>query len=111
VEKVNVKVEKTEKICGFVKPEKCYAFDKICDDQFFFERENNMRHYVICVSCGFIPISMIDQDTKFTDLHCRCGNPAIYSSFSEDEILKIIDDTKVSTDFRDLLKDACNDIQ
>jgi len=66
-------------------------FVDICDDQLFFEREGNMRHYVICVLCGFIPLSKVVHDTKFSDLHCKCGNQAIYSSFTEEDILSIIE--------------------
>lgn len=72
---------KKKKVCGFI---------DICGDSSYFERSDNMRHYVICVSCGFIPLSMIDKDTKFLDLHCKCGNPAMYSSFTEEDILNII---------------------
>lgn len=67
--------------------EKTHSFFDIYDNQSYFEREDNFRYYIICVKCGFIPISMIDRDTKFLDLHCKCGNPAVYSPFTEEEIL------------------------
>lgn len=98
-------MEKTEN--EVVQKEKRYDFDQICDDQSFFERDGNMRNYFICVSCGFIPMSMIDKDTKYLDLHCKCGGPVVSSSFSEEEILEIIGDIKESAHFRNLLKDAC----
>lgn len=99
VENGDVKMEKTEKIDEFIKQEKGRDFIHICNNPLFFERECNMRHYAICVSCGFIPLSMIDRDTKFLDLHCKCGKFAIYSSFPEEEILVIIHNTRESMKF------------
>ncbi len=97
-------MEKMEKRCGVLKTEKKCDFTDVCDDPIFFEREGNMRHYIICTSCGFIPLSMVDQDTKYLDLHCKCGTPAVYASFSEEEILKIVESRTESERFADLLK-------
>lgn len=92
-------MEKTERLDDVVKTEKRYNFTVVCDDLSFFEREDNMRHYVVCISCGFVPLLMIDRDTKFLDLHCKCGSVAIYSSFAEEEILVMIRDAKESLNF------------
>ena len=73
-----------------IKKKKSKFFD-ICDDQSYYEREGNMRNYVVCHDCGFIPIAMIDRETKFLDLHCKCRSPAIWVSFTEEEMTKIID--------------------
>lgn len=89
--------------------EKRNDFVDVCDDESFFEREGNTRNYVICTSCGFIPMSMVDSETKFLDLHCRCGSVAIYASFAEEEILAMLGEILDSMKSKNLLKDdVCN---
>lgn len=93
-----------------VKKEKQVNFFDICDDQSYFERENNLRIYIICVKDGFIPISMVDKETKFLDLHCKCGYHAVYTSFTEEEILAMIDERDESSKSANLLKETLSSI-
>lgn len=102
--KGDVKMEK------LVKTEKRVNFFDICDDPSYFEREDNNRIYIICVKDGFIPLSMIDKDTKFIDLHCKCGMPAVYSPFTEEEILSMIDERVESRKNEKILKETLSSI-
>lgn len=90
--------------------EKRPNFFDICEDESYFEREHNMRFYVICVEHGFIQMSMVDRETKFIDLHCKCGRPAVYSPFTEEEILTMIDEREESIKKANLLKETLSSI-
>ena len=94
--KTDMKETKTKKI----------SFFDICDDQSYFERELNTRNYVVCPNCGFIQLSMVDRETKFLDLHCKCGSPATWASFSEEEIVKMVEDKIESDRCVEMMKDT-----
>ncbi len=64
-------------------------FIGICDDPRYFEIDGGFKNFIVCFKCGFIPIDNVDKNTEFVDLHCKCGNPASYTSFSEEEIVQI----------------------
>ena len=69
----------------------------ICNDQAYYmvDSDTKTRTYVMCPNCGFIPISKIDDNTKFIDLHCKCSNFAIYVTFTDEEILEMIENSYI----------------
>lgn len=30
-----------------------------------------------CINCGYIPVQQLDLETKFLDLHCKCGGAVV----------------------------------
>ena len=45
------------------------------------------RYYNLCVRCGYVPNDKQDvNNTKYLDMHCKCGNPITLAYFTEEEI-------------------------
>ena len=47
-----------------------------------FRKQGGRYH---CMNCGFISVHELDLETKYLDLHCKCGAPVIRVSQGIDE--------------------------
>jgi hypothetical protein len=64
-------------------------FYDIVNNPDYYERteDGQAKDFFICIDCGYIPKSKIDiEQTKFLDMHCKCGAPAILATFSLEEL-------------------------
>lgn len=64
-------------------------FYDIVNDPDFFERteDGQSKDFFICADEGYIPKTRIDNEqTKFLDMHCKCGAPAVLATFSLEEL-------------------------
>lgn len=62
-------------------------------DYFEINDDINGKDFFICIACGYIPKGKIDtEQTKFLDMHCKCGSAAILSSFGFEELEKMEND-------------------
>ena len=56
-------------------------------DYFEINKDISGKDFFVCIDCGFIPKNKIDtEQTKFLDMHCKCGCPAILASFGFEEL-------------------------
>jgi hypothetical protein len=70
-------------------------FCDIVNNPEFYDRTDDEqgKDFFICINCGYIPKSKIDtEQTKFLDMHCKCGCPAVLATFSLEELDFIIND-------------------
>jgi len=66
-------------------------YDIVNDGDYYeFEKINGERCYIYCQTCGYIPYSKLDNETKYLDIHCKCGDNCIYASFTEEEIAMMV---------------------
>lgn len=64
-------------------------FYDIVNNPDYYERtvDGQAKDFFICADEGYIPKSKIDTgQTKFLDMHCKCGAPAILATFSLEEL-------------------------
>ena len=70
-------------------------FYDIMNDPAYFEmtKDGQGKDFFICIDCGYIPKSKIDtEQTKFLDIHCKCGAAVILASFEFEELEKMVND-------------------
>lgn len=70
------------------KKNKVNFYDIVNNPDYFEKTEDGQaKDFFVCASCGYIPKSKIDtEQTKFLDMHCKCGEPAILVTFSLEEL-------------------------
>ena len=64
-------------------------FYDIVNNPDYFEKteDGHAKDFFICADEGYIPKNMIDNEqTKFLDMHCKCGAPVILATFSLEEL-------------------------
>jgi hypothetical protein len=76
------------------KKDKVNFYDIVNDPDYFdITDDGKGKDFFICAKCGYIPKSKIDtEQTKFLDMHCKCGCPAILATFSLEELDFMIND-------------------
>ena len=62
-------------------------FGDIINNSEYYEVTESGKRFFICAGEGYIPISKIDGDCKFIDLHCKCGQAIIPEEFSNWELI------------------------
>jgi hypothetical protein len=70
-------------------------FYDIVNNPDYFDMTDDVqgKDFFICSNCGYIPKSKIDtEQTKFLDMHCKCGSAAILATFSLEELDFMIND-------------------
>jgi len=72
-----------------------------------FEEEPQTRCYFLCLRCGYVPESKMDKEnTKYLDLHCKCGNAVQYADITDAEIQQMMNDEFESVRYSNLFKDV-----
>ena len=72
------------------------TFEEIQDDPKYYEVIEFTRFYNFCQRCGFIPLSRIDHNTKYLDVHCKCGCFVTYIDYTEEYLNQLKYDKKMS---------------
>lgn len=71
-------------------------FIDVVDNPAYFERDGNTRYYFICLKCGNVTKDHIDNNSKYLDLHGKCGNPMYYRDYTDKDIYKFKKDREES---------------
>lgn|SRR3990167_1744310 len=70
------------------KKNKVNFYDIVNNPDYYEKTEDRQaKDFFICIDCGYIPKNKIDTgQTKFLDMHCKCGAPAILATFSLEDL-------------------------
>lgn len=65
-------------------------FWDICNDPNYFELDGNTKIFFICLEEGFVSKDSEDlEQTKYLDMHCKCGAPMIIEEFDRDKLFEM----------------------
>lgn len=62
-------------------------FDDIVNNPDYYEMTDDGKDFFVCATEGYIPKNKIDtEQTKYLDMHCKCGDPVVRKSFTSEEL-------------------------
>lgn len=72
-------------------------FWDIVNNPDYYEKTDDGKDFFVCATERFIPKSKIDtEQTKYLDMHCKCGDPVVIASFTLEE-LEIMENDRIES--------------